>query len=181
MQGANLVSRLLERLKQINYWLLILPMIALVGMFFLDAVNVTTIRLFGVRATPAQKELIEEQLILVIYVGLAYVLLGPGHIKTEMVKDLFGPRLRFIATMISDTAMLSLAAFTTSAITAGAITSFTHGATKMGEIQVPLGPFHMMIAVSFAMLTLVALLVMIHHILCFREGQHKQLSKQDSG
>ena len=179
MQGANVVSRLLERYKRVNYWLLALPMISLVIMFVLDAVNVTTIRLFGFRATPSSKEMIEELMIVVVFVSLAYVLLGPGHIKTDMLKSRFGPRLRFTAGLLSDTAVLLLAAFVTWTTTAGAIHAITHGATKMGDVEMALSPFYIVIAASFALLSFAALLVMVQHILCFKESRHNQTSEQD--
>ncbi|MBI2868997.1 MAG: hypothetical protein HYX96_04140 [Chloroflexi bacterium] len=125
-----IVSRVLDRVKQLNYWLLAIPMIALVGMFFLDAANVLTIRVFGFRATPSQKELIEEQLVLVVYIGLTYVLLGPGHIKTDMVKNHLKPLMRFFADLVSDLAMLSLAVFTTVATSSGTIVSYRPAGRK---------------------------------------------------
>jgi len=181
MQGANKVSRLLERYKRVNYWLLALPMVSLVIMFVLDAINVTTIRLFGFRATPSSKEMIEELMIVVVYVSLAYVLLGPGHIKTDMLKNRLGPRLRFAAELLGDTAVLFLAVFCTWTTTAGATHAITHGATKMADVEIALSPFYIVIAVSFALLSFAALLVMIQHVLCFKESRYSQPSEQDRG
>ena len=178
MQGVNIVSRLLERYKRVNYWLLALPMASLVIMFMLDAINVTTIRLFGFRATPSSKEMVEELMIVVVYVSLAYVLLGPGHIKTDMLKNRLGSRLRFVFDMLSDTAVLSLAAFCTWTTGAGAFHAVTHGATKMGDVEMALSPFYIVITMSFVLLAFAALLVMLQHILCFKENLYSQPGEQ---
>ena len=168
MQENDLVTRLLEKYKQFNYWLLVVPMIAMVAMFLLDAVNVATIRLFGFRATPGQKELIEELLIVVAYAGLAYVLLVPGHIKTDMVKNRLRGRLRFVADIAGDAAILFVAVFCTWTTMGGTIHNITFGSRKQGEIEFSLIPFFVLITLSFALLAFAALLVMIKHIQNFK-------------
>ena len=164
MQGTGRIVRLIEKVKKLNYWLLIIPMLALVGMMFLDAANAITIKLFSVRATPAQKELIEELLIVVVYVGMAYTLLERGHIKTDMLKNRFGPNLRFAADMLSDLACMVLFGYMAWASVNGAIYNLVRHSIKQGEITLPLSPFYVILAASIAMLFFASVLVFINHI-----------------
>ena len=164
MQGTGRIARLIERVKKLNYWLLAVPMLALFGQLFLEAANITTIKLFGVRTTPSQKELIEEFLIIVVYSGMAYTLLERGHIQTNMLKNRLRPKLRFVATMISDVACVTLFGYMTWATVNGAIWNLVRHSGKQGEVIIPLSPFYVILAVSITMLFFAAVLVFINHI-----------------
>ncbi|MBI2868516.1 MAG: TRAP transporter small permease [Chloroflexi bacterium] len=169
---SETLGRLIEKFKQVNYWLLSVPVLALFAMFFLDAANVTTIRLFGVRATPIQKELIEQLIILVVFLALTYVLLGPGHIKTDIIRNHLNRPLRFAAEMISDVTTLLFALFCTWTTGAGTLYTIQVKAQTMGIIQLSLAPFYVAITLSFALLAIGSLLVLIRHIMLFREGRY---------
>jgi TRAP-type C4-dicarboxylate transport system permease small subunit len=175
-------SKIVETYRKINYWMLPFPIICMVSMILLDSLNVTSIRLFQVRVTPLQKELIEELIVIVIYFGMAYVLLGPGHIKTHMLKDHFGAKIRFASDMITDLVTLAFASFTAVAATAGTIEAYTRKWFHMGDIEFTIVPFFAVIAVSFILFAIAALMVLIQHILEFKEtgySQYKKLSIQE--
>ncbi len=166
----NRISWMLDRFKRFNYWLLILPMLALFGMMALDALNLITIRLFGFSATPGHKVIIEELIIIAVYTGITYALLGPGHIRTDILKDHFGPHLRLAADLISYLVGLGIAGFITFSTGTRAINAFVTHVDKMGEIQVFVAPFYLAITISFALLWLGLLLLLIQSILSLKGG-----------
>ncbi|MBI2868388.1 MAG: TRAP transporter small permease [Chloroflexi bacterium] len=168
MNSTN-IKRVIDGFQKANRWLMALPMAALVGMLVLDSVNVTTIRLFKFVAIRGQKDLIEELLVVAIFVPLAYVLLGPGHIKTDMVVNALKARLRFAATMISDIAILSIALFCTWTSVFGGLAVFARGTTKQGDLQLPLTPGYTAISLAFILLVIAAVLHLVYHIALYRD------------
>jgi TRAP-type C4-dicarboxylate transport system permease small subunit len=140
-------------------------------MFFLDAVNVLTIRLFLFRLTPVQKELIEELLVIVVFIPLAYVLLGPGHIKTELLKSRMRGITRFSADMLTSIALLVLSVVCFLATGSGALHAIESGSVKMGDVQFPLSPFYVMLSFGFLLLSIATLLIMIKQIFTFIESR----------
>lgn len=164
MQEKKGIDRAVLGLKKLNYWILFIPIIAMFGMMFLDGVNVITIRFFGFRAVPGHKELIEELMIIVVYVGLAYVLLERGHIKTNILKNQFPPALRFAADIIADLVCIGLPAFMAYVSGTGLVWSIIHRSAKQGDVQFPLTPFYVVVTASFAMLSIAAVFIMIKHI-----------------
>ncbi len=177
MNKIERTSWLIEKFQKFNFWLLIFPIAAMIIIFFLDAANVLTIRFFGFKLTPIQKELIEDLLVVVVFLPLAYVLLGPGHINTDMFKDRFAPVFRFFADMVSSLALIFLAVIGFLATGTGTLHALRAGSVKMGNVQFPLAPFYICLTSGFFLLIIAATLIMLKRIFLFQQNSSQYTGK----
>ena len=149
---------------RLNHYLLWIPVLCTIAILFIDSANVLTIRLFGVRATPSQKELIEEIVTIVALFPVAYIYLVPGFIKTELIVSRIRPGVRFVLEVASDLVILIVAGFCSYAGIGGFIKAVTTNALKMGSWQFPLWPFFGFIALGFVFLAIAAIFRIIQRI-----------------
>ncbi|MBI2869803.1 MAG: TRAP transporter small permease [Chloroflexi bacterium] len=164
------IDPFLNKIRLFNRWFLAIPMVTMLAMMVFDSVNVISIRFFSFRIIPAQKEFIEEFIIIVVYGGLAYVLLERGHIKTDLVVNQLGRTGRFIAQMVADFFCIVVTGYITYATTIGLMWTLANRSAKQGDIIIPLAPFYIMITFSFGLFLFCSILLTIKHVSVFRLG-----------
>ncbi len=164
MTGTERISKAINVFQKINWALVVISVIALVAMLLLDSVNIITIRLFSFRATPFQKEAIEELLIIVVFLPLAYVLVGPAHIKTDMFKNMTPKTVRFGMDMVTGIAITVLSVGCFLATGKGTLHAIQFHSVKMGDVQFSLIPFYVCITLSFLLLFIGNILVVMKQI-----------------
>lgn len=168
----KVISWLIAKLEKLNVWIIDVGVICLFFMMVIDTVNIIGIK-FGLEVVPAGKTFIEELMSVLVYIGMAYVLLGRGHIKTEILKNRFPRPLRFASDVLTYAVIASVGGFIFWRTIIAAIDSFQRHATVPAKILVPIGPFILIIALAFFNLALCALLVLIRECLSRSAGQEE--------
>lgn len=174
MKDPRLVLKLFDKFLKFNYWLVYVAVFAIIISVLLDSINPITIRFFHFQTTPVQKELIEELLLIMIYVPFAYVLMGPGHIKTELIKRRFGRRLGFAADMLVDSATFALGVIIFSASISRLQHVIKYDSIKAGEVQFSMLPFDAAMSFSFLMIIIASILLMLKHIYIYKKGEPEE-------
>ena len=170
MTHGERISQAADKFKQFNSWLMYISMAALVATFILDSLNPLTIKLMGIRLFPFQKELVEELLIVVVWLPFAYVLIGPGHIVTDIFRLRMGRRMGFAADMLIGLAVLVAGGGAFLASLSGSAHAIQFQAVKMGEVPFSLIPFYITINFSFFLFVIADILLMLKRIYAFRES-----------
>ena len=162
MSGARL--RLLEKvekttalLRKLNRWIINIGLVGLFATMIIDTLNIVGIG-FGVRIIPGGKTIIEELMTMVVYIGLAYVYFERGHIQTDLLKRRFPPLLNWIANIISFLVIIFVSGFIFWTNGKVAIEYFEQHITSPAAIPIPMGPFFLIIALSFLNIGVSALL-----------------------
>jgi len=177
MTSLERVSWLIEKFKRFNYWLLYIVIAALAVTFILDSINPIVIKLIGVALFPFQKELVEELLVVIVWLPFAYVLLGPGHIVTDIFRNRMGRRLGFASDMLTGVAILvgGLVAFSASLIGTAYVIQFK--SVKMGVVQFSLIPFYVSLNISFFLFIIADILLILKRIFAFKEEKSEMAAK----
>ena len=160
----KIVILLLNKMNKINFWLISIGSLLLFFMLAIDLANVIGVK-FGKEVVPAGKTFIEEFMAVLVYIGMAYVLLERGHIKTEILQKHFLPPFRFASDALSYLVIASTSAFIFWINIRVAIDCFQQNATFPDKILVPIGPFILTISISFLSLALCAVLLLIRDCL----------------
>ncbi|MBI2869033.1 MAG: TRAP transporter small permease [Chloroflexi bacterium] len=171
MAARARIESLIKAYTRFNRWLMIVPMVTLLAIMLIDGLNIITIRFFGIRATPVQKEIIEELLIVMGYMALAYILLAPGtgHIKTEMIQKRLPEGMRKAANILIGFVSLFVSGYVVYASTTGLIFTLVYRSAKEGMVMIPLAPFYLVIPLSFLLFFIGSLLLLIRDIAMFGE------------
>ena len=173
MTRGERISQAVEKFKRFNSWLMYIATVALAVTFILDSLNPITIKLLGIRLFPFQKELVEELLIVVVWLPFAYVLIGPGHIVTDIFRVRMGRRMGFAADMLIGVAVLVAGGVAFLASLSGSAHAIQFQAVKMGEVPFSLIPFYITINISFFLFVIADVLIMLKRIYAFRESGTK--------
>jgi len=148
------------KLDKFNGWFINLGVFSLFAMMVIDTLNIIGAK-FGVSVIPAGKTFIEELMTVVVFVGLGYVLFNQGHIKTEIVKNYFPPVLRFLGDVLSYGVIAIVSGIISWRNGVTAIVYIRDSVTSPADIPVPMGPFVLLIALSFFNLSLCSVLLLV--------------------
>lgn len=155
----KVVDWLVIKWQVVNVAFIALGAACLFGMMMIDTVNIIGVQA-GREIIPAPKVLIEELMTVVVFIGIGDVLLGRGHIKTDVVKKHFPPRLRLISDLASHVLIIGASGFVCWALAVAAAKSFHEHATVAASIPIPIAPFILVIAVSFFNMGLCAVILL---------------------
>ena len=108
---------------------------------------------------------------IIVWLPFAYVLLGPGHIVTDMFRNRMGQRSGFVADMIVGAAVLVAGLVAFSASLGGTLHAIRFRSIKMGEVQFSLIPFYVTISVSFFLFVIADILWMLQRVFRFKQGE----------
>jgi len=118
-----------------------------------------------------QKELVEELLVIIVWLPFAYVFIGPGHIVTDIFRNRMGKRLGFVADMITGFAVLLAAGIAFWASLKGSAHAIQVKSLKMGEVQFSLIPFYISLNISFFLFAVANILLMLKKFFCYRKDE----------
>ena len=173
MTQGERISQAIKKFQRFNSWLMYIVVFALCTSFIVDSLNPIIIKLLGFRLFPFQKELVEELMIVVIWLPFAYVLIGPGHIVTDIFRIRMGRRMGFAADMLIGVAVLVAGGVAFLASLSGSAHAIQFQAVKMGEAPFSLIPFYITINISFFLFVIANILLMLKRIYAFRESGTK--------
>lgn len=174
MMNLGQVSWLLTRFEKFNYWMMYLVIGALVTTFILDSLNPLCVKLLEFNLFPFQKEMVEELLVIIVWLPFAYVLIGPGHIVTDILRVRMGRRQGFVADVIVGIVTIAVALIAFLASLSGTIHTIQFDSKKMGEIQFSLIPFYIFINISFFLFFIAAILMILKRIFVFKEARSEK-------
>ena len=142
------MEKLQKILIRVSKCLLYIGAVCLFAMMVIDTVNIIGVKL-GYKVIPSGKTIIEELMTVVVFVGLGYVLLKDQHIKTEIVKKRFSPVARFVTTIIQYFIVVFISIFIVWENCPTAVDYLRNNVTSPADIPVPMGPFFLLLAISF--------------------------------
>lgn len=141
-------EKIVDWLRKLNRWFIAIGLVSLFAMMVVDTVNIIGIKL-GVRVIPAGKTIIEELMTVAVFIGLGFVLLERGHIRTDIVKTRLSARMRFTSDVVSSVVIILVSGFISWTNGKTAIEYFAHGVTSPADIAIPMAPFFLLITLSF--------------------------------
>jgi len=169
------MERIMNWLFKVNKWFINLGLISLFAIMVIDTVGIVGAK-YGVRIIPGGKTIIEELMTVVVFVGIAYLLFERGHIKTDFVKKHFPPGLRFFSDILAYVVMIGVSGliFWTNGKTA--IEYLELNVTSPADIPVPMGPFFLLISISFLSLGVCSFFLLIKKCLSgvFRKTNNEE-------
>ncbi len=160
----KIINWLLSGAEKFNRVFINVGAIAVVAIMVVDTLSIVGLW-FGKRVIPGDKTIIEEMMILVVYISLAYVLFERGHIKTEILKKRSSPPLHFASTVVALVVMMGVSIYIGWQNLFGGLECLRHNAVQTADLPIPTGPFFLVIAISFFNLALCALLFLIKECL----------------
>lgn len=160
------LSELIRWLVKINKLFISVGSVCLFAMMFIDTANIVGIKL-SLIVIPAGKTFIEELMTVVVYIGISFVLFERGHIKSEIVKKHFSPRLRFASDVFTYSLLAAISGLISWINLTTAIEYFQLGKTTPADIPVPMGPFILIISLSFLNFAVCSVALLIRE--CVRE------------
>jgi len=167
------MAKLEKILMRVSTYLVYIGAICLFVMMFIDTVNIIGVKL-GLTVIPSGKTLIEELMTAVVFAGLGYVLLRDQHIKTEIVKKHFSPFVRFVTNLINYLLVILISGFIFWENFPTAVDYLRNNVTSPADIPIPMGPFFLLLAVSFLNLALAGAFLLL------RECVSKVVHNDDS-
>jgi TRAP-type mannitol/chloroaromatic compound transport system permease small subunit len=174
MTQGERISQAVEKFKRFNSFVMYISVAGLFITFILDSLNPLCVKLLKFNLFPFQKELIEELLVIIVWLPFAYVLIGPGHIVTDILRTRMGRRLGFVADVIVGIATIAIGLLAFLASLKGTFHSIQFNTIKMGEIQFSLIPFYIFINIAFFLFLIAGILLMLKHLFAFKEGNLKK-------
>lgn len=157
---AGLLSAVYTISLRINQLLLFLSALCIFIMIIVDGLNVIGAKV-GVMIVPSGKTIIEEMLVAMIYIGMGYVVLNQGHIKTDIFKSRFPKKVSFALDALTNALIIgiSLYIFTMSADTFWLF--LDKGLTLPGVVQIPKWPVQLILSLSFLNMAICTFLLFI--------------------
>ena len=146
--GVERMNNIVDWLKKYNRVLILVGGFALFAMMVIDTANIVGVK-FGVRVIPAGKTIIEELMTVVVFIGLGFVLLEYGHIKTDVLKSRLSGRLRFTSDVASYSLIILVSALISWYNGSTTIEYFKIGVTSPADLPIPMAPFFLLITISF--------------------------------
>ena len=114
----------------------------------IDAFNVVAIK-FGFVIFPAGKTIIEELMVVVVFVGLGHLFFVDNHIKTELIRKRLSPLLNSMIDYFKYILVLAISLFVFFENFPTAIEFLLNWVTSPADIPIPMGPFYFILAISF--------------------------------
>lgn len=149
------MEKLEKILTKASFYLVYIGAICLFVMMLIDTLNIIGIK-FGLKVIPSGKTIIEELMTAIVFVGLGYGLLKDYHIKTEIVKKHFSITVRFVSDLVKYLLVICISFFIFWANFPTAIDYLRNNVTSPADIPIPMGPFFLLMAISFLNLTIAA-------------------------
>lgn len=139
------------------------------GMMLLTCLD-TGMRWFTGRSVAGVQEIIEQLMVAIVFLGMAYALRRGDHVAVKIVTDAVPVRLAAVLRLVGIAVMIFVVAWMAWRTGIHAWRSFLSGEVRFGLLQVPVWPARIAIPLGLGALILQALPGMFDQLRVFRTG-----------
>ena len=160
----KLLSRATLIVTKFNQFLLFIGAVSIFIMIVVDVLNVIGAKA-GVMIVPSGKTIIEEMLVVIIYIGMGYVMLNRGHIKTDILKNRFPHKVSFALDIFTFVLIIAVSTYIFVKNAGTFMLFFTKGISLPGIVQIPKWPAQLLLVLGFLNLAVCTMLLLLESLL----------------